>query len=164
MTAPAERVIDFAGHRIPSLSYRILAGAALLVGLFVALVALPDSVLAYLQGHGVALPLPIETATVAGAILSALATARYILRPSRLYGPLSIATSLATIGYLLQFWWAASYRFTIPGSSSATFQVGYVDLILLLLVVPALGLLAGVVTTIEDLSAPGERLPFDYPA
>jgi hypothetical protein len=34
----------------------------------------------------------------------------------------------------------------------------------LILIVPALALVAGLVTTVEDLVRPRERLRFDYPA
>ncbi len=162
MTTSVDRVIDTASFRIPSLTYRILAGAARLVGLLVVLVGLPDAVLAFLDGQGLNLPIPIATVTVAGALISALATARYILRPSRLYGPLSIATSLVTIAYLFWIWEGATYLLRIP-QVSATLSVGYADLILLALIVPTLGLFSAVVTTVEDLSSPSERLPFDYP-
>jgi hypothetical protein len=118
--------------------------------------------LTFLQSHGISLPVSILTVEVAGIVISVLSTLRYILRPTRLYGPLSVATSAVTIGYLLVLLAQATYRITIP-NSSAVVAIGYTRLLELALIVPLLALAAGLVTTVEDLRAPRERLPYDYP-
>jgi hypothetical protein len=163
VTAPAPRVLDPGGFRVPSLSYRILAGGTRLVPYLVLLVGLPDAVLAYLDAHGVTLPISILTVTVAGVLISVLSTAAYVLRPSRAYGPLSAATSVVSLAYLFVIWLQATYRIAVP-NASVSISIEYARLIELVLLVPALALIASLVTTVEDLRSPSERLPFDFPA
>jgi hypothetical protein len=45
-----------------------------------------------------------------------------------------------------------------------TISIGYAGLIDLLFAVSGLALLAGLITTVEDIHSPRERLPFDFPA
>ncbi|MGD0250652.1 MAG: hypothetical protein ABSB97_07205 [Thermoplasmata archaeon] len=162
MIPAGTRPLDTGASAVPSLGYRILAGGARLVPLLVVLVGLPVAALTFLQSHGISLPVSILTVEVAGIVISVLSTLRYILRPTRLYGPLSVATSAVTIGYLLVLLAQATYRITIP-NSSAVVAIGYTRLLELALIVPLLALAAGLVTTVEDLRAPRERLPYDYP-
>ncbi|MCI4339112.1 MAG: hypothetical protein L3J68_02105 [Thermoplasmata archaeon] len=149
-------------YRVPSLGWRILGGALRLIPLVVILVGVPVAVLTFLQSHGIALPLPITTVEYAGIALTILIVARYILKPTAAFGPLSIASAAVTIVYLYVILLDATYHLGIPGAG-VTVSIGYGNLILLLLIVPALALGAGAVTLIEDVSAPKERLPFDYP-
>jgi len=150
------------GYRIPSLGYRILAGGLRLLPLLVLLVGLPDAALAFLQSHGIHLPLSILTVTVAGIAIAVLSTARYVFKPTVAYGPLSVATSAVTIAYLLTIFVTSTYVFNVPQHAIAI-GIGVMGLIGLLLIAPALSLVAGLVTTIEDVRTPRERLPFDYP-
>jgi hypothetical protein len=152
-----------AGYRIPSLGYRILAGGLLLLPLLVLLVGLPDGLLAFLQSKGINLPISILTVTLAGLAIAVLSTARYILKPTRAYGPVWMAGSAVAIAYLLTIYAAGSFVFNVPGHAIAI-GIGFAGLIGLLLIVPALSLCAGIVTTVEDWRSPGERLPFDFPA
>ncbi len=149
--------------RIPSLGYRILAGTARLVLLLIALVGVPAAALAYLDSLGISLPVPIPTVVGAWVAIAVLSTARAIARPTRAYGPLSVATSAVTIAYLLVLRLASPYRLAAP-SHSLAISVGYATFLDLVLLVPALLLVAGIVTTVEDVRFPGERLPYDYPA
>jgi hypothetical protein len=150
------------GYRIPSLGWRITVGALRLIPLLLLLVGLPAAVLAFLSTHNIALPLSILTVTVIGAVLAALSTARYIAKPTSLFGPLSIASGGVALAYILLILQQGSYTFTAPGG---TFSIGltYVEFVELLLLVPALALASGIVTTIEDFRRPRERLPFDFP-
>jgi hypothetical protein len=150
-------------YTVPSLGYRILAGGTRLVPLLVALVGLPVAALTFLQSHGITLPVSILTVTFAGVVISVLSTARYIVRPTRAYGPVSVATSAVTIGYLFVLVLQSPYQISVPGSTVAI-AIGYARLLDLILIVPALALVAGLVTTVEDLVRPRERLRFDYPA
>ena len=150
------------GYRIPSLSFRILAGGLRLLPLIVLLVGLPDAALTFLQSRGIQLPLSILTVTVAGLAIAVLSTARYVLKPTRAYGPLSIAVSLVTIAYLLTLYLIGTFVLNLPGHA-ISIGLGVTGIVGLLLLVPAISLLAGIVTTVEDLRAPRERLPFDYP-
>jgi hypothetical protein len=150
------------GYLIPSLGWRILGGALRLVPLVVILIGLPVAALTFLQSHGIALPVPILTVEVAGIAITGLIVARYILKPTVAYGPLSIATSVVTLLYLWVILIDATYHLAVPGGD-VVLSIGYRNLILLLLLVPGLALTAGGLTTIEDITAPKERLPFDYP-
>lgn len=162
MSAPPASPSRTGGYQIPSLGYRILAGGLRLVPLLVLLVGVPDAVLGYLSSRGLALPVSVVTVTVAGIALSALSTLRYVLRPTRAYGPMSVLTSGVALAYLFVLWLGATYHIAVP-NSSVVLTIGYADLIALLLIIPAFGLVAGFVTSWEDLRSPGERLPFDYP-
>lgn len=150
------------GYRIPSLGYRILAGGLRLLPLIVVLVGIPVALLTFLSAQGLHLPISILTVTIAGFAIAVLSTARYILKPTGAYGPLSMALSAVTIAYLLTFFFAVTLVFGLP-QHGISIGIGVDGLIGLLLLVPAFGLAAGLVTTIEDVRSPRERLPFDYP-
>jgi hypothetical protein len=149
-------------YRIPSLGWRILGGALRLIPLVVILIGIPVGILTFLQAHGIALPVPLAIVEYAGIAITILVVARYIFKPTAAFGPLSIATAAVTIVYLYLILLDATYHLGIPGSG-VTITIGYENLILLLLIVPALALAAGVVTLLEDATAPRERLPFDFP-
>jgi hypothetical protein len=149
-------------YQVPSLGYRILAAGARLVPLVIALIGLPVAALNYLSAHQISLPVSVATVTVFGIAIAALSTARYIVKPTPAYGPVSMATSAVTLAYLFTLWLQATYRISVP-SSAVTISLGYAELVDLLLIVPALALVAGLVTMVEDLRTPRERLPFDFP-
>lgn len=149
-------------YRVPSLGYRILAGALRLIPLAILLIGLPVAVLSYLSAHQISLPVSIVTVTTFGIAIVALSTARYISKPTSAYGPVSMATSAVTLAYLFTLWLEATYRIAVP-NSAVTVSIGYGELIDLLLLIPALALIAGLITTVEDLRSPRERLPFDFP-
>ena len=149
------------GAAIPSLPWRVAGACALLLGALLFLVYLPEAVLRMLAEHSIPPPLPIATLAAAGVAIAVLLALRHVAKPTRAFGPLTMLTALVEIGYLLLLYADATFRLQVP---NATISIGYARLIELLLIVPALTLSAGLVTTIEDLRAPGERLPFDFPA
>jgi hypothetical protein len=149
-------------YQIPSLGWRILGGALRLIPLVIALIGIPVAVLTFLQSHGISVPIPIPTVELFGVVITILIVARYIAKPTAAFGPLAIATAALTIAYLYLFLLDATYHLTMPGSG-VTISIGYADLVLLLLIVPALTLGAGCVTLIEDALHPRERWPFDFP-
>jgi hypothetical protein len=153
---PAQR------FRIPSLAARLVVGGLLFVGMVVLFVVIPFEVLKLLPGYGVHSPVSMQTVTVIGILVAALTAATYVLKPSRAYGPLGVATALATVGYLLSFLPAASLRVGI--GNGVTLTIYYGTILLLLTIVPILGAVAAAVTSYEDASRPGERLPYDFPA
>lgn len=154
---------ESAGYRIPSLGYRILVAALRLIPTFFLLIALPIAALNFASSHGIALPISTYAVTFWGLALIALGTARYIARPTVLFGPLSIATSLAGLLYLAYAVSLSPYRVTLPGGS-ASVAAGYATFFELVTIVPAIGIVVGLLTTIEDARSPTERLPFDFPA
>ncbi len=149
-------------YQIPSLGWRILGGALRLIPLVLLLIGLPVAALTFLQSQSISLPGAIPTVELAGIAITILVVARYILKPTGAFGPLSIGTSGVTLAYLYLLLVDATYHLTIPNTGVAI-AIGYRDLILLLMIVPALALGAGVLTTIEDATRPKERLPFDFP-
>ncbi|MCI4343872.1 MAG: hypothetical protein L3J92_07180 [Thermoplasmata archaeon] len=149
-------------YQVPSLGWRITVAALRLIPLMLLFVGLPVAALAFLQSNSIALPLSIVAVTLAGAIIVALSTARYIAKPTSAFGPLSIASSAFVLAYLYYIVLRSTYVLAVPGSDF-TVRLTYTNFMLCLMVVPALSLAAGIVTTIEDARVPRERLPYDYP-
>jgi hypothetical protein len=161
LRAPVRSAPVAPAARIPSLARRLTIGAIRLVLLLLLYVGVPVIGLSILASHGLASGFPLPTVTAFGAALSILSTARYIGRPTRAYGPLCIVTSAGGILYFLYFSGLASVSLHL---SNVSIELVFGALLALLALVPAFGLAAGVVTTVEDARHPGERLPFDYPA
>ena len=151
------------GYRIPSLGYRILVAALRLIPAFFLLVILPVAALTFVNSKGIALPISTRAVAEWGLLLVALGAARYILRPTRAFGPVSIAASLVGLLYLLYAVSLSPYHLTIPGGS-ASVVAGYALFLELMMIVPAIGIVVGVLVTVEDARSPTERLVFDYPA
>lgn len=150
------------GYRVPSLAYRIIVAGLRVIVSFVAFVALPVAALAYLHSRGIAIPVSIAAVTTWGIVLLLLSAARYVLKPTVAYGPLSVLLSGVFLGYLYYLVLLSPYKFALPGGT-ASVAAGYSMFLELLMVVPALEIVAGVLTTVEDVAHPKERLPFDYP-
>ena len=160
---PAPATPESLGYRIPSLAYRILAAAARLIVSFVLFVGLPVALLAYVHSRGINIPISIAAVTTWGIVLLGLSAARYILKPTIAYGPLSVLVSAVFFAYLYYLVSLSPYRFVIPGGS-ASVAAGYSMFLEILMIVPVVEMIAGVLTTVEDFAHPKERLPFDYPA
>jgi hypothetical protein len=147
--------------RIPSPARRIVAGASTAIAVALVSGYLPYYLLTTLKpssvGFGVAATFPLILGIVIG-LLEGLATA---LRPTRAYGPIAIASSLAGIGYLYVIFQNSTIHVAV---NSGGLAIGFGLFILLLILVTGVSMVSGVVTTIEDFIHPGERLPFDYPA
>lgn len=166
MSSPARIPVaegEASGYRIPSLGYRILIAGLRLVPSFFLLIALPVAALNFASSKGIALPLSTSAVTLWGLVLIALGAARYVLKPTPAFGPISIAASAAVLAYLLYAISLSPYRLTIPGGS-ASVVAGYSMFLEFVLIVPAIGILVGILVTIEDARSRTERLPFDFPA
>jgi hypothetical protein len=150
------------GYSIPGWGWRITVGALRMIPLVILLVGIPAAALTFVSSHGIALPISIFLVTVFGVLICAFSTARYIAKPTRLYGPISVVASGISLAYILLILAQSSYTFSIP-NSPITLTLSYTELIELLLIVPLLSLVAAVVTSIEDARTPTERLPFDFP-
>lgn len=159
---PAVSAPPVIGYRVPSLGWRILGAALRVIPLVLILVGIPVAILAFLASHGITGPIGIATVSFFGVVLTALMALRYFLRPTVGFGPLAMATSAMWILYLWVLLVDSTYRVVIS-SAHATVSIGYGDLILILMAVPAFGLGAALLTTLEDAAAPEERLPFDFP-
>lgn len=149
-------------YRIPSLAYRLTIGSFRFLLLVIALVIVPVAVLGYLQNLSLPFPISIETEVVYGLLLSALLTARYIVRPTRAYGPVGMAAAAVTIAFLVTLLLQSTYHLNVPQTPLAI-SVVFTRFVELLLIVPVLSLMAALVTTVEDARFPAERLEFDFP-
>jgi hypothetical protein len=153
-TAPAAR--------IPSLGRRAVLGVLLLVPLLVLWVGIPYAVLTTLHGFGVSSGLDLVTVTVVGAVIAVLGAARYVLKPTRAFGPVAVLTSVTAVVYLLALSPYASFAVSI--GKTATLSITYGAILSLLAIVPGIRAVSALVTTVEDGLHPGERLPYDFPA
>ena len=145
----------------PPLLGRIIVGSFLLVGLLLVFVALPYAALTTLGSVGVTSSLPIQAVTAGGFILAALSAVRYVVKPTRLFGPVGVVQSVAAVLYLFAFAPFGSLSALVMG---ATVTVTYGDLLLAALAIPLLSLVGAALTTVEDLRHPFERLRYDFPA
>jgi hypothetical protein len=148
--------------KIPSLARRIAVASIRLVGLLIVFVAIPLGLLQILASHGINPPYSILTVSAVGILLSVLGASATIARPTRLYGPIALASSVILFLWLLALARDSTIRIGI-GSSGGFLQLSYGSAILLVTLVPVLLACAAIGTTAEDLRKPGERLPFDYP-
>lgn len=164
MSGPTlSRSRDAPGYRIPSLGYRILVGALRLIPSFFLLIALPVAALSFVASRGISLPISTGAVTVWGLALIALGTARYILKPTPAFGPVSIAASFVALLYLVYAVSLSPYRLGLPGGS-ASVAAGYSMFLELVMIVPVIGIVVGILVTIEDSRSRTERLLFDFPA
>ncbi len=148
--------------RVPGLAHRFAVSVALFVVALVVIAYLPYELLRRLEGTAVSIAVtPFEVLAV-GAAMSLLLALRYLAKPTVAYGPMAMLTAAAGIAYL--FWLAARATVAVVPGHGVGITVTYGTVLELLAVAPLLSLLAAVVTTIEDLRHPGERLRFDYPA
>jgi hypothetical protein len=149
-------------YRTPSWAFRSVIGGIRLIFLLILLVALPVGAINFLHSFKIPFPISVQTEILYGVTISVLLTARYMLRPTRAYGPICVATALVTIAFFLLLLSLSPYVLSIP-NTSASISLGFALLLLLLLIVPALSLIAGVVTTVEDVRRPTERLAIEFP-
>lgn len=146
--------------KIPSLARRLTFGGLRMLPLVVVYVALPLLGFQALEMHGLVEGLPIAQVVLLGLALAFLSTAAYVARPTRAFGPFSTASSAGKVLYLVYF---AGFAWASVSVASASVRLDFGNLLLLLAVVPAFGIAAGILTTVQDARHPGERLPFDYP-
>jgi hypothetical protein len=146
---------------IPSLPRRVVYASFRLIFLLIFFVAIPLGLLNFLAAHGIQTPLSLVTVSTVGIALSVLGAAATIARPTRAYGPIALLGAVVFFLYLLDL--ARNGTVTLSVGSGATFQLSYGSAILLVAVMPVLGAIAAALTTLEDATHPGQRLPFDYP-
>ncbi len=146
---------------VPSLARRLGFGALVFVGLLVAWVVVPVSLLGLLESHGGVSTISLSFITAVGVGLAALGAGRYILKPTRLFGPLAALSSIVAILYLLLL--SGSAHLTFEVSSQTALTLDYGTILEYLVIVPVFGLASALVTTVEDVVRPGERLRVEYP-
>jgi hypothetical protein len=147
--------------KIPSLARRIVYASLRLVGLLILFVAIPLGLLQLLIAHGIMPPYSLLTVSAVGIALAIIGAATIIMRPTRAYGPLALAGSVVLFLWLLAL--AKNGVLTLGIGNGGSLQLSYGNAILLVALVPLLGAVAAMCSTLEDAKHPGERLPFDYP-
>jgi hypothetical protein len=130
------------------------------VVLLLGFVLVPAAFLAQLRSLGVHAPVDPLAVAIWGMVLVALGTAEYLVRPTRAYGPATIAYALAILGYLLWLGARSPLSVTYHG---ATLALGYGGLLSIAMLVPLLELVSGILDTAEDARRPGERVRLDFP-
>ncbi len=153
---------DPSTYSIPSRARRGFVAGLWLAPTIAIYVLVPYLGLTELSRFGISTHYTLGLVIVAGIVLAVLGALRTYYRPTRAYGPLSIAASVGAIIYLLYL--AHASTISLPIGGNAVISLGYANLLLLFAVVPLIRIGSGVSTTLEDLLRPGERLPFDYPA
>jgi hypothetical protein len=141
-------------------------GVLIAIALVVVLVIVPYIFIKTLSGFGLNLGLPLVDLIAFGIILAALSSAAYIAKPTRAYGPLFATKSGVTLVYLFIFAGLATAGLSFNsngGSGGGSVNFGWAALIWIVMIIPAIKLVAGLVTTVEDIMHPGERLPYDFP-
>ena len=146
---------------IPSMGRRVVLGTVWFVVLAVVMVGVPLEAIQVASAHQVASSLSTDTIFAAGIALAALGALRYVLRPTSAFGPLSMLSSAVGVAYLWLLGGTAHVTVVIGGTGSIS--LGFGELMHLLSIVPAIGFVAALVTTVEDAVRPGERVRVDYP-
>ncbi len=145
----------------PGVSGARIAGAVSLTLFYFGLVGLlPYYLEQYAVRYGLAAPIEPAFLLVAGFIVAVLAGLSVATKPTRAWGPVRVMSAgfdLIYVVYLLQ---NPVYTTTIRGFA---LTITYGHLLELFLIPPAIGLLAGIVTTLGDVRRPWERISFQFP-
>jgi hypothetical protein len=148
-------------YQPPGVSGARIAGAISLTLFYFGLVGLlPYYLEQYAGKYGLASPIAPAVLLIAGAIVAGLAGLSIATKPTRAWGPVRVMSAgfdLIYIFYLLQ---NPVYATTIHGF---TIILTYSRILELFLIPPAIGLLAGVVTSIGDIRHPWERIQLQFP-
>jgi hypothetical protein len=148
-------------YRLPTPGLRIAGAvlAAMAYGLLY--LGWPYFAARVLGTYGLPFPYALPTVLLLGLGLTALAVARSLAKPTRAYGPVSVAYDAAVIAYLA---WLATQATVSLAYSGIGITFTFTDVLWILMVLPAVRLIADLLTTAEDATRPAERYAFDYPA
>jgi hypothetical protein len=148
-------------YQPPGISGARIAGAVSLTLLYFGLIALlPYYLEQYAGRYGLKAPIAPAFLLLAGAAVAVLAGLSIATKPTRAWGPVRVMSAgfdLIYIFYLLQ---NPVYSTTIHGF---TITLAYTRILELFLIPPAIGLLAGVLTSIGDIRHPWERIQLQFP-
>ncbi|MGI0128980.1 MAG: hypothetical protein ACREDE_10960 [Thermoplasmata archaeon] len=150
------------GVQLPSLPGRIALALVRVIPLLVLLVGVPAAIIGYLAAAGIHSNVSLFTVGVGGILFTVFSTVRYLLRPTRAFGPAGVLRAGAGFGYL---WYLIPSAFLqIPAGSHATLTLGYGTVLEALLVVPVLMLITAGLVTVQDHRNFAERLRLDFPS
>lgn len=157
----AARLYGAPRAEIPSLGHRIAVGTVMFIALLVLIVVVPyEFVNESLLLHG-SFGLSIPSIVGIGLAIAVLSPVAYVAKPTRWYGPLFALKCLVVLLYL---WVLASIAvITVTPSWNILGVLLFGTVIVLAMSIPGLKLVSALLTTIEDLVRPGERLPWDFP-
>jgi len=145
---------------IPSLGRRIAWASVRAALLLLAIVVLPWYLLQLVSGFGVGTPIPFLGIAVLGVAFAGLGAARYVSRPTRAFGPITVAASIVSVVYLLYLIPIATIGFQHADNVSVAIDFG--RFLRYCLIAPLFGIAAGAVTTYEDFARPRERINYEY--
>ena len=138
-----------------------MVGATCLALFYFGLVGLlPYYLEQYAMRYGLSAPIDPRVLLAAGALLAVLAGLSVATKPTRAWGPVRVMSTGFDLIYLLYLLQNPVYATTIHGFA-ITFT--YARILELFLIPPAIGLIAGVVTSIGDLRYPWERIQRQFP-
>jgi hypothetical protein len=162
-TPPASsNVPRFEPYQPPGVSGARIAGAVSLTLLYFGLVGLlPYYLEQYAAQYGLSAPINPTFLIVAGAIVSVLAGLSIATKPTRAWGPVRVMSAGFDLIYIFYLLLNPVYATTIHGF---TLTLTYSRILELFLIPPAIGLLAGIVTSIGDILHPWERIQIQFPS
>lgn len=150
------------GAELPSVPRRVALGLLRVVPVLVLLVGIPTLVLNQLTAAGIRSNIGLLAVSLGGLLFTAFSTARYIVRPTRAFGPVGIARGGAAFAYL--YYLLPSASLVIPAGAHSSLTIGYGSVIEALLVVPVLMVLTASLVTVQDHRGLAARLRADFPA
>ena len=152
---------DPSTYSIPSTGSRALRAGLSLIPSILLFVIVPYVGLTQLDRFGIGTRYSLGFIVLAGLVLAGIGAAASFARPTRAYGPLLVAGSVGSAIYLLLLARDSTIDLVFGQGGLALTYAGMMTAFAL---VPAIRAGSGVVTTLEDLLRPGERLPIDFPA
>lgn len=150
------------GVELPSVPRRVALGLLRVVPVLVLLVGIPALLLGELTSAGIRSNVGLVTVSFGGLLFTAFSTARYILRPTRAFGPVGIARGGAAFAYL--YYLIPSASLVIPAGMHSSLTLSYASVLEALLVVPILMVVTAGVVTVQDRRGLAARLRADFPS
>lgn len=148
-------------YRPPGISGARIVGAIGLMVVYFGLVGLlPYYLEQYASRYGVSSPVEPTFLLLAGAGVAILAGLSVATKPTRAWGPVRVLAAGFDIVYLLYLLQNPVFSTTIRGFM---ITLTYARILELFLIPPAIGLLAGVVTSLADIRHPWERIQLQFP-
>ena len=136
-------------------------GSLRLVAVFALFAGVPYTLLR-LAPSQVSVAFSLGVVFAVGLVLATVSALKYIARPTKLYGPISAAGSALSVVYLLYL--ASRATVSVQFMDQGGLALDFGKVLFYGAFVPALGIAAAVVITVEDIVRPGERVAYEYPA